>query len=220
MSAEANLPASRFYDYLEKKAQLRGSELEPWELCEAPLGENRVRLFSEVPRLEGQRVVLDRVVDADACALADLIDNPRVQRYLPTFLFEKQRDDVHETIAALYGELFANKESLIMAVRMKDTGELAGLAEFYGFVNRLHKVSVGVRLREAFWNAGICTETLRLMIGYLYGKTDIEIVTASVMIENAGSLRAAEKAGLIRTAHAVEEDWGFERPAIVDKFFC
>ena len=181
---------------------------------------HRVELFGTVPRIAGDRVVLDRVVSADEDALRDLIANPNVQRYLPTYLFEKQRDDVGQTIRLIYGDLFANKESLILAIRLRDSGELAGLAEFYGLRDELHKVSVGYRLREAFWGRGLATETAELMVGYLYEKTNIQIVTASVMVENSASARVLEKCGFIRTARGVEEDWGFEVPVIVDKFFC
>ena len=185
----------------------------------AVAGERR-KLFSVIPCIEGERIVLDRVVDADAEALCDLIGNPLVQRYLPTYLFEKQFDDVHEAIGQLYGDLFADEKSLILAIRMKDTGELVGLAEFYGLRDRLHKISVGYRLRECFWGQGIATEAVELMVGYLYGETDIEIITASTMVENTASAHVLEKADFIRTARYIEEDWGFAEPTIVDKWFC
>ena len=180
----------------------------------------RKKLFSEIPSIEGERVVLNRVVDTDADALRDLIGNPLVQRYLPSYLFEKQFDDVAEAISQLYGDLFANKESLILAIRDKETGELAGLAEFYSLRDELHKISVGYRLRECWWGHGLATEAARLMVGYLYGETDIEIITASTMIDNDASAHVLEKADFIRTARGVEEDWGYPEPTIVDKWFC
>lgn len=180
----------------------------------------RKKLFSEIPAIEGERIVLDRVVDSDAAALSDLINNPNVQRYEPAYLFEKQRDDVHETIRLMYGDLFQNRESLILAIRLKETGELVGLAEFYGLRDSLHKISIGYRLRESFWGRGLATETAKLMVGYLYSKTDIEIITASTMIENVASAHVLEKADFIRTARGEEEDWGFAEPTIVDKWFC
>ena len=179
----------------------------------------RKKLFSEIPRIEGERVLLDRVVDADADALRDLIDNPLVQRYLPTYLFEKQFKDAREAIRLLYGDLFQSKESLILAIRPRETGELAGLAEFYGLRDSLHKISVGYRLRECWWGHGLATEAARLMVGYLYGQTDIEIITASTMIHNEASAHVLEKADFIRTARGVEEDWGFPEPTAVDKWF-
>lgn len=180
----------------------------------------RKKLFSEIPRIEGERVVLDRVVDADADALRDLIGNPLVQRYEPQYLFEKQFDDPHEAIARMYGEVFENKESLILAIRKKETGELVGLAEFYGLRDDLHKISVGCRLRESFWGCGLATEVAKLQVGYLYGETDIEIITASTAIENTSSAHVLEKADFIRTARGIEEDWGFPEPTLVDKWFC
>ena len=182
--------------------------------------QSRKKLFSEVPNVVGERVVLNRVVDTDVDALLDLIENPIVQRFLPTYLFEKQFDDVSEAISQLYGDLFQNKESLILAIRDKGTGELAGLAEFYGLRDDLHKISVGYRLRERFWGRGFATEAARLMVGYLYGETDIEIITASTMVENEASARVLEKADFIRTARGVDEDWGFAEPTLVDKWFC
>lgn len=181
---------------------------------------SRKKLFSEIPSIKGERVVLNRVVSTDADTLRDLIENPLVQRYEPKFLFEKQYDDAEEAIREMYGDLFKNKESLILAVRMKETGELAGLAEFYGLRDNLHKISIGYRLRECWWGRGLATETVRLMVGYLYGETDIEIITASTMVENTASARVLEKADFVRTARGVEEDWGFPEPTLVDKWFC
>ena len=50
------------------------------------------------------------------------------------------------------------------------------------------------------------------MVDYLYNETDIEIITASTMIENKASAHVLEKVGFIRTARSVEEDWGFPEP--------
>ena len=186
---------------------------------EQPDYAERKKLFSEIPRIEGERVVLDRVIDADADALRDLIDNPLVQRYLPNHLFEKQFDDVHEAIELLYGNLFESKDSLILGVHLKETGELAGLVEFYSLNDRLHKISVGYRLRERWWKCGLATEAVRLMVNYLYSETDIEIITASTMVENKASAHVLEKVDFIRTARNVEEDWGFPEPTRVDKWF-
>jgi len=40
------------------------------------------------------------------------------------------------------------------------------------------------------------------------------------MVGNDASAHVLEKVGFIRTARGVEEDWGFDEPAIVDKWFC
>jgi len=178
------------------------------------------KLFSEIPRIEGSRVVLDRIVDSDAASLKELTSNENVYRFEPSFLFERQREDAHETIRLLYGNLFTQKESLILGVRLKEDGQLAGLAEFYGLRDRLHKISVGYRLLERYWGKGLATEVAGLMVGYLYGETDIEIITASTMVGNIASARVLEKNDFICTVHDDREDWGFPEPTPVNKWFC
>ena len=178
-----------------------------------------MKLFDEIPYLEGERIILRKIEDGDSDDLRNMTLNPNVYRYLPTFLFEKQCDDVHKTIADLYGELFASKDSLILGICMKSTGRFCGIAEFYGYKESLQKTCIGYRLDEPWWGKEIASETVGLMVDYLYSATDTEIITASTMIENKASARVLEKNGFIMTAAAVPEDWGYSEPTIADKWF-
>ncbi|MBQ9384716.1 MAG: GNAT family N-acetyltransferase [Ruminiclostridium sp.] len=178
-----------------------------------------MRLFDEIPYLENDTVILKQITDKDAGDMKKMVVNDAVYKYLPTFLFERQYDDIHKAIAGLYGELFGNKESLILGIFPKDTGRLCGLAEFYGYKEILHKTCIGYRLDKPQWGKGLATETVSLMVDYLYGKVGIEIITASTMIENKASARVLEKNGFIKTAAAVPEGWGYEQPTVADKWF-
>ena len=80
--------------------------------------------------------------------------------------------------------------------------EFCGLAEMYGYRDPVHKISVGYRLLERCWGQGIASEALGLMIDYLYNETDIEIITASTMVENLASARVLQKTG---------SNWSFMR---------
>ena len=175
-------------------------------------------MFSEIPVLEDDRIRLRKVTDFDAGALEELVNNIRVYRYLPTFLFEKQYRDMHRMIAELYGDLYLNKESLILGICLKEQDELCGLAEFYGFRDPIHKISIGYRLLEEYWGKGIASRTVALMVDYLYSSTEIEIITASTMVENMASRRVLEKNGFIQTTIA-EEDWGYQESVTVNKWF-
>ena len=61
-------------------------------------------LFPAIPTVMGERVVLKRITEEDAGALQAMTENPRVYRYLPTFLFEKKYDDTHLVIERLYDD--------------------------------------------------------------------------------------------------------------------
>ena len=174
----------------------------------------RKKLFSEIPYLKGDRLTLHGLTQKDAAALQELVDSPVVYRYLPTFLFEKRYGDVRTVIARLYDECW--KESIILGVFQQD--EFCGLAELYGFRDPIHKISVGYRLLDRYWGRGIASEALGLMIDYLYQETDIEIITASTMVENQASANVLRKNGFQMVVHGAEEDWGYETPAIADKW--
>ena len=170
------------------------------------------KLFSEIPDLRGTRLKLKRLAPEHAEALRELVNSDNVYRYLPTFLFEHKYADVSHVIRRLYDECF--RESIILGIFLD--GSFCGLAEMYGYRDPIHKISVGYRLLERCWGKGIATEALGIMIDYLYHETDIEIITASTMIENQASARVLTKNGFELVAHAGGEDWGYDRPTVAD----
>ena len=172
------------------------------------------KLYSEIPDLQGKRLRLGRLTPEHADGLQELVNSENVYRYLPTFLFEKQYPDVRDVIDRLYDECW--KESIILGIFLN--GGFCGLAEMYGYRDPIHKISVGYRLLERCWGKGIATEALGIMIDYLYNETDIEIITASTMIENRASARVLTRNGFDLVVHAAEEDWGYDRPTAADKW--
>ena len=177
------------------------------------------KLFDEIPRLEGERVVLRRLEHADGEDLRELARSRRVYRYLPTFLYEQKFEDPRRVVDGLYGECFRAKESLILGIFRKADGSFCGLGEFYGFKDALRKTCLGYRLLERCWGQGIATQAVALMVDYLFGRTGIEIITASTMVENRASARVLEKNGFIQTASGVPEGWGYAEPTLADKWF-
>ena len=176
-----------------------------------------VKLFDEMPVLSSGKILLRPLEAADAADLASFTKDDRVYKYLPTFLAERQFEDPQDAITFINGKLFSDKESLILAVT--EDGNFAGLAEFYGYKEAIRKTCVGYRLAHDCWGKGIATRSVGLMVDYLYGGTDIEIITASTMIENKASERVLAKNGFEMTARDVPEDWGYDEPTIADKWF-
>ena len=93
-----------------------------------------------------------------------------------------------------------------------------GLAEMYGYREAIHKISVGYRLAEWCWGRGIASAALGMMVDYLLHETDIEIITASTMIENQASAKVLRRNGFQLVVHAAEEDWGYDSPTLTDKW--
>ena len=172
--------------------------------------------FSEIPRLGGGRLLLRRITHGDADALAGLARSEAVYRYLPTFLYEQKYPDIHRVIDGLYAECL--EESLILGVFLRDEDRFCGLAEMYGFRDPIHKSSIGYRFLEACWGKGIASEAVGLLVDHLLRETDIEIITASTMVENRASARVLEKNGFTLVNRHVGEDWGYDQPTLADKW--
>ena len=171
-------------------------------------------LFSEIPYIKSERLVLRRIEEADAPGLAELVRSPEVYRYLPTFLSECASEDMREVISRLYDECL--KESLILGVFMND--EFCGLAEIYGYREDARKVSIGGRFLERFWGQGIADEVIAALVRYLREETGIRLVTASTMVENKSVTHVMQKCHFALVDSGVEEDWGRPQPTIVNKW--
>ena len=171
-------------------------------------------LFTTIPKLESERLVLRELTRSDAAELQACLDSPRVYRYLPTFLFEHKYQKAEDVIDRLYTECLS--DSLILGIFRG--GAFCGLAEFYGYRAPIRKISVGYRLAEPWWGKGLATETLGRMISYLENETDIEIITASTLPDNHASAAVLQKNGFTLVVKAAPEDWGFGGLTPTDKW--
>ena len=180
---------------------------------------SRIRLFDELPVLSDGAVLLRKLEDRDREALWEFAHTGRIYRYLPTFLMEQSDEDAGVVLDRMYGKCMDEKTSMILGVFPEKDDSFCGLAEFYGYKESIHKTCIGYRLAERFWGRGLASAAVALMVDYLFSKTDVEIITASTMVENHASARVLEKNGFIRTSHAVPEDWGYDAPTVADKWF-
>lgn len=176
------------------------------------------KLFDEIPVIESDQLILRKLSDADAPLIEEMTRSKLIYRYEPTFLFERQYADMHRMIMDAYGEIFETKQNLILAVHSIADDQLCGLAEFYGYKETLRKTCVGYRLRESYQGKGIATQVCWLMMDYLLNSTDVEIITASTMVENQASARVLIKNGFTLVNSAVPEDWGYDHPTLADKW--
>ena len=72
------------------------------------------KLFSEIPYLESDRIVIKQLTEKDERFLKELTESKTVYRYLPTFLFEQRYEDKKYVIRKMYTECFEAKESIIL----------------------------------------------------------------------------------------------------------
>ena len=178
-----------------------------------------MHLFDQMPRLEGDRLLLRELQVQDAPALDAFANDPRIYRFLPTFLYEQKYEDKRYAIEHLREECFDTGTCILLAVSLRDDpGTFMGLAEMYNLGDQGHKVSLGARLSEAYWGQGYATEAVQLMVDYLFDKVGLQIITAHVMVENIASGKALEKCGFVKQEPPMREDWERDELILANRY--
>ena len=125
-------------------------------------------LFSAFPFLEGKTIIIKKMSEGDVEALEDITNNDNVYRFISPFLYKKSRKTLLTAISNLSGRDFDKKKLIIAGIYLKEDPEhLIGLAEMFDYKKRLNQMTIGYRLNETYWNRGIASEAISLMVEYL-----------------------------------------------------
>ena len=86
------------------------------------------------------------------------------------------------------------------AIELKQTGESIGCIGYYlyGESNITigeHDAEVGYWVAKPYWNQGICSESLRLMIDYCFQEQHFEVLWCDCFVDNPASERVMHKCG-------------------------
>ena len=104
-----------------------------------------------------------------------------------------------ETIRTVFNDI-----TNTWAIELKETGEPIG-AIGYGpscecdLPARDGEPLVGYWVAKPYWNKGICTEALRLMLDHIRQTTDIKSLISGHFVDNPASGRVMEKCGFVDT---------------------
>ena len=178
------------------------------------------RLFDSMPILIGDNIKLSELTINDLEEIKKMLLCKDIYRYVPPFVPELQcNGDIEYLINTMCKELFEKKIEIILGIHLRNIrNEFCGIFELYNYNEEKKKVSIGARLKKEYWNKGISSEFLPLVIGYLFNQTDITTICASNMVDNPASGRSLEKNGFIKISEGVFEDWGFSQDVCVDKW--
>lgn len=143
--------------------------------------------------MESERILLRRWRDDDAGALFKYASDPDVgphAGWLPHGCVEES--------LGIIRTIFDSDH--VWAMVLKDSGEPVGCMGYYvcGESNidiGEDEAEVGFWVGRPFWNRGLCTEALRLMIGYCFGVVGFQRLWGDFFVDNAASGRVMEKCG-------------------------
>lgn len=147
--------------------------------------------------MESERILLRQWCDDDATALFKYASDPDVGPRAGW----RPHSSVEESLSIIR-TTFGN--STTWAIVLKSTNEPIG-AIGYGpscdcdLPALPDEPTVGYWVGKPYWNRGICSEALRLMIRHITDSTDIESLISGHYLDNPASGRVMEKCGFIAT---------------------
>jgi [ribosomal protein S5]-alanine N-acetyltransferase len=149
-----------------------------------------------------ERLLLREISVDDAAALARIQSDPEVARYQS---YEPRSVEQAATYIAtcLADGALEPRRLWELAIDRADTGQ---------FVGRVgctldapgHEASIWYEIDPACWRVGFATEAAHSLLALLFDEVGVHRVIADIDPRNAGSARVAERLGMRREAHFLE----------------
>ncbi len=163
--------------------------------------------------METERILLRAWRDADAPALFKYASDPDIGSRAGWPPHQSLEESL-EILRTVFGN------DTTWAIELKETGEAIGCIGYgpsceCALPAREGEPITGYWVAKPYWNQGICTEALRLMIARIRTTTAIRSLISGHFIDNPASGRVMEKCGFLPTGETVIDEsqyMGHDRP--------
>lgn len=153
-----------------------------------------IELFSE-------RLKLRLIEFSDLNAIHVLHSLPETDKYNTLGIPE----DIGVTKQIMAPQITANQQQEIInytfAVEELGTGTFIGLFGFKLGSEKYNNAEVWYKLNVEFWGNGYATEALNLVLDFGFKNLKLHRIVAGCAIDNIGSIKVLEKAGMTREGH-------------------
>ncbi|MBQ3253319.1 MAG: GNAT family N-acetyltransferase [Acholeplasmatales bacterium] len=143
-------------------------------------------------RLIGERIIIRDLSFKDDNDFFEYAKNPNVGPMAGW----KPIESIELARRVLSGNILSKD---VYAIALKDSNKMIGSISIYNYgIRKYNKVkSLGFSLSEDYWNQGIMTEAVKLVINYVFNKTDCEVLEVGHHTDNYGSKRVIEHCGFL-----------------------
>lgn len=161
--------------------------------------------FSPFPRIETERLFLDRVTALDVQEVFELRSNPETMKYIPRPLV-KNHEDALEHIRMI-DEKIANNTGINWAIRLKSTSKLLGIIGYYRMQPENYRAEIGYMLLPDHHGKGIIPEAVNRLIKFGFEDLKLHSIEAVIDPENYASEKVLQKCGFVKEAHLKESEF-------------
>jgi len=142
--------------------------------------------------IKAEKFILRPYQNGDQESLRMNINNKKIYQYTSHIPYPYTKKHAESWILEnLKGAKKKNRESVNFAIDV--LGEVAGGIGFSNIAG--HKAEIGYWLGEQYWNQGIMTDAVKLVVDFGFKELNLRRIIAKVYLPNKASKRVLEKAG-------------------------
>lgn len=155
-------------------------------------------MFQELffPVIETERLTLKPLAIDDSDSLLEIFSDSEVMRYWNTSPWTTIQDSIDFINES--NDSMQRKESLILGVYLKSTGELAGKCMLFSYDKESKRAEIGFGLGRSSWKKGYIREAGEALIQYGFNSLGLRRIEAEIDPDNQSSAKALEKLGFSR----------------------
>ena len=152
------------------------------------------RLFSHIPTLETDRLILRGMRVSDAPDMFEYARRPSVTEYL-TWNPHTTIDETREYLTYV-GQRYRTGDFYDWAMVDKETGRMIGTCGFTSFNCPADSAEIGYVLNPAYQGRGLATEAVRRVLQFGFEELNLHRIEAHFIQGNDASRRLMERVGM------------------------
>lgn len=160
------------------------------------------RLFSHIPTLETDRLILRGMRVSDAADMYAYAKRPSVTEYL-TWNPHASLDETREYLTYV-GQRYRTGDFFDWSVVDRASGRMIGTCGFTSFNCSADSAEIGYVLNPDYQGQGLATEAVRRVLTFGFEELELHRIEARFMEGNAASLRLMERVGMTFEGYARE----------------
>ena len=154
-------------------------------------------LFSGIPKLQGENIILKSVEDKDVEELFSIYSNEDIFKYCG--IIPKKNKSTVKNMIGHFERDFNKKDKIKWGIYSKNDGfKLIGIIDIFNISQRVDMLTLGYFLEEKSWGKGIATEAVSIIVSYLFEYINVNRINAEVMLENNPSKKVLMKNGFLK----------------------
>jgi len=154
-------------------------------------------VFGDFPVLESVNLVLRKIEEVHLQELYSIYDNDKVFEYCG-IIPKHNLQTVRKTIGH-FDRDYHKKSKIKWGIFQKNQSDkLVGIIESMDFNQKVNMVSIGYFLVEDYWGKDIATESVRMVVKFLFEEVNVNRIQAEVMPVNEVSKKVLLKNGFIK----------------------